>query len=296
MNKIQFDVSKKMREFNTHSDLSKELKKIINFSISELIEYEETIEFNSFGKVADAIYYSFCGDEKELEKKTKEEILKYFKSNSEYIQIVENSNGEKTAETKYSISAFSYVMNKDHMFAVENSVYKVFECGYARCDKNNFTNLQNMTENEFLKISEDDKIYHTFKYLEKGIKQTGNFGDLVNKEAISSDGKEKVKIIIQFDRTFQPTYGRLEIRTRGLRKTAGIFFNALRHITDSLTITIYFPIQFLEDYEYSEASQNTVFQLYKEISTRSSAAGMGSYIRKLNGWFQIPAVRFTFPT
>ena len=52
-------------------------------------------------------------------------------ANSEYLQLVIDSDGEQHFETKYFSSPYRYIMNRYNMFRVEDTIYfKVFEGGH----------------------------------------------------------------------------------------------------------------------------------------------------------------------
>ena len=281
-------VSSEMRVFKTFDEFTNELNKVLKMSLEDRVQYEKSIGFNSFGTIAENIYHSFAGDEEKLDKMTREQILDYFKQNSEFIQIVTESDGTESAETKYFRSSFSYLMNKNCMFQVEDIVFKVFESGYAMCNVKYYDELINLSENAFLLLKEDNKIT-PYYFDNKMHKETGNFGKYVERQ--NTNGKERVKVWVKYvlnDPNLPPV---LEVFSRGQRKTTGIFFWAKRHITNDIFVMVMVQgksYSFIERY-------STAGAVYSSGGTFMLPPSMDGYIAEMTGYAKIPAVTYWFP-
>ena len=287
------NVSSEMRNFDTYNDMKEEVSRLASMSIEELVEYENSIGYNSYGKVADNVYFSIFGDENRLEQMTRDDLLDLINANNDFVQIVNESDNTESAETKYYLSSFRYVMNRDCMFKVEDVVYKVFESGYVKCNETYCNILREMKENDFLALGNDDKIFHVFNYnVGVFLRETGNFGNIVTRDSVSIDNTERVKIWIEYDRAYQPSYGRLEVTTKGQHKTLGIFYDAKRHLTNNWTITLQLPGGLLQSFSDNTVTTNTVYKIYKEYATWFSYTG---YIRQMTGYVQAPSAIYIFP-
>lgn len=289
------DVSLEMRHFDTYEELREELSKLSKMTPEELDEYEKTIGFNSFGKIADKVYFSIFGNEQALEQVTKDDLLMCINNNNEFIQIVNEDDGTESAETRYYRSAYRYVMNRDCMFQVEDDIYRVFENGHVICSEKDNEILKKMTNEKFDVMSNDDnQNIHIFKYSSTPmIRETAIFDYLVVRDSVNSNGKERVKIWIEYNSAAEPNAGTLHILTRGQRKTAGIFYNALRHITNHLTIKIHYPNGLFQTITNNTATADAEYKL--ESYQPTWFCWVGSYMCEITGYCFIPAVRYTFP-
>ncbi len=287
------NVSSEMRNFDTYNDMMEEVSRLASMTTEELAEYENSIGYNSFGKVADEVYYSLFGNEEKLERMTRDDLSNLINANSEFIQIVNESDDTESAETKYYMSPFRYIMNRDCMFRVDNIVYKIFEYGYIRCSEKYYEQLKRMSEEDFMETKNGDDFYvHKYNTMVM-YRESGILDDLIVRKKNSSDGKERVKIWIEYDRAAEPTSGKLHITTKGQHKIAGIFFDALRHLANNLTIKIKYP-----DYSIQTINENTVTSdgVPKiEVYYPTVFCWVGSYMNQITGYCQAPSARYTFP-
>ena len=136
-----------MRTFATMEELFAEVEKVMSMEEQELENYEKEIDFCSFGRMTDAIYYPIVGPivENELEfdiDQAREYVIQY----PEYLEIITDEDGEYEFIQKYRGSFFRYVMNGDRLFQVGESVYKVFNDVVISATIGKSGNLSNITE------------------------------------------------------------------------------------------------------------------------------------------------------
>src|SRR5690606_4431173 len=78
-----------------------------------------------------------------------EELKSFVNQNSEYVQLVEDENGELELQPVLAGNSERYFINKERMFQVGNTVYKVFKDGLASTDKENLSRLKTLDDLAF---------------------------------------------------------------------------------------------------------------------------------------------------
>lgn len=133
-----------------------EAQKIVNsLNTKELKTYEESRGYKSFGRLCDEFYNNINPEEF----KSIEEIKLFVAKNSEYLQLLEDENGEFTLETVLLNNSNRYFLNKDKMFKIDETVYKVFEKGVAMASITNIELLKNVNDPNIF-LTQVDKSIH----------------------------------------------------------------------------------------------------------------------------------------
>lgn len=132
-----------------------EAQKVVNsLSEVELKNYEESKGYKSFGRLCDEFYKSI-----DPEEFTSIEMVKAFvSSNRDYLQLIEDANGEFTLETVLSFNSNRYLLNGDKMFIIGEIVYKVFEEGTAMTNVVDIEMLKHLKEPGLL--NKDNEYIH----------------------------------------------------------------------------------------------------------------------------------------
>ncbi|MDR3047423.1 MAG: hypothetical protein LBU51_07410 [Bacteroidales bacterium] len=229
-----------MRNFPTIDLLLNEIDKTIAFSFNELVNYEQSHNFSSFGRQADQVLYGI--DTNFLTSDAA--ILQIISQNSDYIQKVEK-NGEKYVETILYNNIFRYVVNSEKMVRVDTLLFKAFENGLITCHFNHYSELLQITENDFTKMQSN----RTFTVIPKGgsstvVPITTGFGWSQTREVTNSNGKEKVKIEAYFTRAIPDAMvngqhhvtGKFVVKVRGYRKFLW-FWPAPRTLTANICLS-----------------------------------------------------------
>jgi len=124
-------VTNGMRVFDGMEDLHAEIDKVIAMDEQELQEYEDEINFLSFGRKAETIYYNIIEPYLDANEGLSAEQADYYISQyPEYLETmtVVFVEGEEEYEfvPKYDGNIFRYIMNENRMFQIQGIVYKVF--------------------------------------------------------------------------------------------------------------------------------------------------------------------------
>lgn len=93
----------------------------------DIAAWESSHSFRSFGSYCDDLYATI--DPKRFN--SQEEVKEFVADNSQYLHLVDLGGGEYSLETVLSFSSLRYLVNKDRMFAVGQTAYKVFDNGIA---------------------------------------------------------------------------------------------------------------------------------------------------------------------
>lgn len=177
--------SLEMRVFDDVVALNEEVTKTTQMSFEELVSYEKSIGFSSFGRLSEEILYPIIEKSEDL---SYEQLRNLVVKHSEYLQIKE-IDGDMDFDVKYANSPFRYVMNQDRMVKAGNTLYKIFENGFVTCKSEYYSKLLSMTEQEFENLSDDDSEYTVYRAISSS-KDFGQQNLELNKK--SPDGKYKI--------------------------------------------------------------------------------------------------------
>jgi hypothetical protein len=229
-----------MRSFGAFDDFTAEVAKTLEFSYDELVAYEKSINFNSFGKLAEQKMMPVLNA---IESNTMVagNVSQVLSNNSDFLQIV-SEDGEDYCETKYYLSPYRYIMNQNCMFKVDTFYFKVFEGGHVYCGVSHYNDLRDMSETDFSTLESND-IFSVFKY---STGEKGNYGTY--KEVYAEKGTERVYVRFTYGEGMRRMVagcvridmGFLTVKTHGKHKWAGIWWAS--HRTHSQDISVYLNV------------------------------------------------------
>lgn len=125
--------------FESEQEFIAELEIIQNKSKEELIEWERENGFISIELEAEKIYSNI--DPNEFE--TIDQLKEFVNRNNEYLQLIEEENGEYTLETKYYNILYKYFLNQDRIFQVGDKMYKAYSECLISVDESKVEELKN---------------------------------------------------------------------------------------------------------------------------------------------------------
>jgi hypothetical protein len=150
-----------MLYFETVEEYNTELNKVIKMNESELTQWEKSKGFISLGIEAERFYKSI--DPNKF--KSNDEIKQFVDENSSYLQLIEDKNGELELETKFFNRIERYFLNKDNMFQIGDSVYKVFESATIIASTADIDILSQVSDNiNYYKQNANFRILSTNKF------------------------------------------------------------------------------------------------------------------------------------
>ena len=124
-NSVESQACSNMLYFDSEEELVAEMNKVSKMTLEEKVQWEKSKGFNSIEIAAERLYKSINPDNF----KSKEEVVSFVEKNSEYLQLIEDENGEFELETKFWNRSNRYFLNENNMYQVGDSVYKVLATG-----------------------------------------------------------------------------------------------------------------------------------------------------------------------
>ncbi|MDR0829408.1 MAG: hypothetical protein LBN95_04750 [Prevotellaceae bacterium] len=143
-------VSANIRVFNSVDELTYEINKVLSMPLTDLCDYETSIGFNSFGKLADLAYQEVAVNEDNY--KSVAEVANVIKGYSEYLQLLEDSTGI-TCETKLHNTPLRYIINDNQIYQMKDSLAKVLDSATIFTSVANYAILLNIGDDEIADIS-----------------------------------------------------------------------------------------------------------------------------------------------
>jgi len=199
-----------IRSFPDIDALNVEVAKTLAFTYDDLVTYENSINFNSYGKLAEQAMMPILAkvetyiEEGDIPQTRATELQNILNANSQFLQLI-NDDGEDYCETRYYRSSFRYIMNSQCVFKVDTFYYKVFEAGHVYCGASNYSSLLNMSESEFLTLQDND-VFTVYKYFNQ---KKGNYGMSI--EQTAKYGLNVVKALIEWNQLSKNTVGNNDV-------------------------------------------------------------------------------------
>lgn len=204
-------------EFKTEEDFLQSIEKVGSFENKhQRTQWENSLNFKSFGSICDDFYYSIDTDKFS----NFEEAKTFIENNSQYLTLVQDENGDYYCEPKDFRNPERYLCNEDGMYIIADKAYKIIEGKHV---------VGNIDDLELLKratsLSEIDK-NSTLSIIETEI----------HKKATKAAGPTKVEG--QSDFTIDKQHYRLKVWIEA-RKSGNSFISDLSVKTMHRKLMIY---------------------------------------------------------
>jgi len=216
-----------MLYFDSEEELVAEMNCVSKMTLDEKVQWEKSKGFNSIEIAAEKLYKSIKPDDF----KTKEEVVSFVKKNSDYLQLVEDENGEFELETCLDGNILKYFANSDGFFQVGDSIYKVYNEGTIATSSNNFEDLKNYNFSEALQNSQFRCISNRTHSSEK----SSTVGCLLDDPIREDSGNERIKLYF-YPSNLHTGYFIMNISINSYKRVLGIWWNVDRTLTCDLTI------------------------------------------------------------
>jgi hypothetical protein len=294
-----------MLVFNNFDELFRALNKTSSYTLEELDQYEAAKGFNSFGKLAEKAMQVIL-NKIEQQSISQNDALQAVINNSEFLQIV-TKDGKNHCETKYYLSPFINVMNRNGMFQVDTLCYKVFENGHVYCHADYYDALLNLTESDFAAADVGGIAsigdYGMFSYSSTGNSDANGYGKKFEKCA--ENGTERVYVKVEYGEGMRRSVagcvrvdmGFLRATTWGKHKWAGTWWASNRTNSQDIRATLWLHNSSVSDHTSGKKSGYKIEQYFCEFS-KTFPQGVSQpdiYISWLSGWGKIPAVTCYIP-
>lgn len=156
--------------FKDYNEYMETLDIIFTFNIEERKNWEESKGFKSFGTVCDEIYDSKSPEDF----RSVDEIKEFVSKNDSYLRLIDDENGELTLETVLSNHQDRYFINKEKIYKINNTVYKVFANITVLTKEENINKLRKIDEKNLLSFTNSPDFYFHECYYES-VCQSFNF-------------------------------------------------------------------------------------------------------------------------
>ncbi len=234
-----------MISFDSPKEYSATLEKVISMSLDELKTYEDSKGYKSFGRKCDELYASINFDDFE----SFEELKAFVESNSEYLKLVEDEEGELVLETTLSSSPYRYFTNNDKLFRIMDKVYKVFEDGVVATSFDNIEKLKSLNVNKTSLLQSDENFRIMPTRYESNISGAQlkdapyNCGTHANARKTNGKNRTKIEISINYLDTydingFPMTIYENRVLIRPYKKTLGIWYWCSRTLSCDIKVAI----------------------------------------------------------
>jgi hypothetical protein len=226
--------------FKNMEEYTNALKEVLSFSDKERKDWEQEQGFQSFGVKCDEIYNSINPDNF----KTIGEIKTFVSKNSDFLQLVVDTDGEYSVENRIYSNVNRYFSNMDRIFKIGFGIYKVLEDGMVYANEDQIDKLKQINEANYITYLKDPGIH--FSNISQ-LKSTHNSEDDaydcgVYADSTSYNGKDRTYLKIQIEEfdpagfSFTHLYCTYLIKPQ--KKTLGVWFNCTRTISASLKVRI----------------------------------------------------------
>ena len=291
--------TKDIVKFDNMDEYTKVLDSVLSMNDLELKLYEESMGYKSFGRECDEFYENI-----DFEKFTTQEELLSFVDNSDYLVITEDEEGELYIETPFSTNYRRYLMNKDRLFMIGETYYKVFEDGVISAEKDDLEELREIKTNKIGAIESTHSLQ--VEKIQREIKEFDSKDDAYNcglfVEKKETRNRDRTRVQISLESTFKYNNGPhtdvvLEFIVRPLKKHLGAWIYCSRTISGNISIAI--------DIDFFYSINGVVWQ--REIITASNPGTgdskwrgsypflipndlrNGSHIAGYKGWAETPS-------
>lgn len=285
-----------IREFENLEQLFKEIDYVNSLDYDQLVEYEKSLNFNSFGKIANELLDNLSEDTTIIF----DHLQKIINENSNFLMI-NPIEDEYNLDIKYCSTPFLYIMNSDRMFIVDNYIYKVFDTCLVKSFIENYDKLLQLKDKDIQNLGESFSVIPQPKISSNNATTV----DFIQKEKIN--GKEKVIaslrcVVLDKDtangQTFK--YSSIILDIRGYRKFANIWWPVKRHLSNNLASTISsygYPVNYSSNCGSNTGctwGRNRTVTICRKADIVPSDANLSYYIKDALGYAKIPAAKIDF--
>lgn len=213
--------------YTSEEEYLEKYKLISQMSSEERKNYETANSYISFGRLCDEFYANMQPEAF----KTQEEALKFIKANSQYLELIDEGNGEYTLETKLYGNVERYMCGTDRTFVVKDRAYKVLAEQTISCKLDNIQQLRNINEENVASFYGNKDFDFEKEEIEILAKDASvNNGTAL--EAKSTNGSNRTVTTAEIKRvgTGNLKATEVNVKVRPYKKTLGIWYFCIRSI------------------------------------------------------------------
>lgn len=227
--------SEKILKFTDSYEYLQNLKKVTAFSTAERKIWEESQNFISYGRACDEFYNSLKIDENWDD----EAIRKVVLDNADYLQIIQDNEGDCFLETRMYQNLKRYLINVDKLYQIGETIYKVIgENITVRANIKCLEKLKTINESNYLSYLSDAEILICHPSFDSDVLKDAGNNCGTDHEARVTNGNDRtyMHIVIVTD---DLDIGREQYTyfiVRPYKKTLGIWYWCTRTISCDISI------------------------------------------------------------
>lgn len=236
------NVSSHKMVFNDAEEYVSTIRFLYKANHEERIAWEESKGFVSLGRASDEMYLSL-----NKEKLTVEDLRKIIDLYPGYFQLLQEENGEYTFESALWDNIDRYLVNKDMIYQIGNTVYKVLNSGTVSSSLRNEAELKLI--NDFNIESYQNKPQYNINWNSRCMKRTlkdseNNFGRFCDQRSTNNNDRTYLQINISSANLPGPPNSTLEetkFLVRPYKKILGIWYFCQRTISCNIVVVTDYP-------------------------------------------------------
>jgi hypothetical protein len=206
-------------KFASNKDFSNTTSEVVEMTPEELKDFEKEKGFSSFGRMSEDFYQKIDFESF----KTTDELKAFVQKNGNYLQFIEDDNGELELETKFHNRADRYLQNADNMYQIGETVYKVFEYGTVSSSIDNLE-LFYKKGNNLDSFKKDDK-FSFYSSENDNVRMKSTTSNCTPTEPFrSTEGRERLKVELEVSTNYGQTEVTYHFLSRPYKMTLGIWF------------------------------------------------------------------------
>ncbi len=285
--------------FESYDEYLDELQNSLKRTPEERKVWEQSQGIVSFGRLCDELYLSTDFEQFG----TLDEIKDFVDSNSDYLQLTKDENGEFIVDAKNPSVSDRYVLNKNCMFQINENVYKVYENGTAVTSVANIAELKTIDEYAAKSLPITCAIKYLPEFAERNVlKSDGKCSYKFTKKRTNGKNRLEYNMYIKFRHNDNPKS--TEVWTsyyiRPFKRTLWTWVWAKRTITGKAKVTYScksqkggFEIKDLDDWDISSHSYGGWSTSDFHTICKKYHATWLSY-NKIDSWVSTSKVRVSF--
>lgn len=270
-------------------------------NFEELKNYEISKGFTSIGRIEDEFYNKINPESF----KNIEEFNTFVANNSDYVKFVKDEDGELELVTINENNTNRYFMNRNGMYQVENTVYKILNdevtisSQVENADKLVQLDLNNYKTN----ISSEFKV-HTSKFAtidsEKGKNNLKSASPGCGKEAgkTQTNGKNRTQVLAyySYESAGNGDYRywlEANLRIKNQKKSLGIWINASRTTSYDLRVKYHYKEEGNPDWDffsYDKTATQHDFSLREWTTVLTLTYTEDNHIEAYDFWCDTPSI------
>jgi len=212
--------------FKSPGDFNTTMNYLSGKTESEILQWEESISFESFNSVCNRIYDEVLS----CQINSFEELETIVVEHNKYLQLVPDKNGELELETRTFNNSLKRILNENNVFIIGENAYKVYEDFIVVSKRSNIESLEALSfqEPDKSKIIGDFEVIDISRSLKKSVMSCGTYdadtatNETAKRRVIAYHLVERFHVIDDYNQIYL-TYARWYYYAKSQYKFLGVW-------------------------------------------------------------------------